>query len=192
MLASCSDNTQSYAPAAAASSAFPRHSERPDTTITCRAPQYPVPGKYVMLLVTTGVLKGESYSTGPSSYWIEETLAPRAAASEAVPEPSGTQPPTYQYPGEYHLQALKQTGCMVLVTTLNLRPFPGGRTNAKTVGAPLVKGSYTSTVVSQGSMSIVISNLTPAGGTGELILRNGDHSIFDTGTIALKARTEVP
>ena len=72
------------------------------------------------------------------------------------------------------------------------KAFPGGTVNAKSVGAPRVKGTYKSTIVVEGPMSVVISNLSANGGVGEVRLKNGNRTIFDTGTIALKPRKEVP
>jgi len=165
-----------------------------DTTIAaaCTNGTAKVPGTYI-LMVAFGNVKSSKFTSQTGSLWLQERYV--KATPGPTPKPSTVPsakpgPPDYIYTGTYALKNSKQTGCAVLMTTENGKPFAGTTQNAFAVGAPVVKAkayNLVSTGVT-GNLVLTIASLSASGGRGSAKLTTMTGTLYDTATITLTAR----
>jgi hypothetical protein len=113
------------------------------------------------------------------------TISPTTAPT-STPSPQ----PLYVYSGTFtvtHNRTTEPTGCAVLITTQNGAPLLGQNVNSDVAGSPNLEGSFTSTLVANGSVTALsLTNLSANGGNGTFSLSDGS-----TGTLSFTSRRSV-
>jgi hypothetical protein len=154
---------------------------------TCTAPIYKVPGTYVGLVAFGNVAAGTF--TSQTGLWVQSVYKPGTMPTPSAIPSAKPGPPEFVYVGTYAMKKSKITGCAVLLTTQNGKPFKHSTQNAFGVGSPLVKAKGLSiSPVTTGNLTMTITGLSASGGKGSAILTTSAGAPYDTATITLTAR----
>jgi hypothetical protein len=174
--------------------------------LTCTAPASRIPGTYAELIAFGGTVRGSTFTSGKGglSLWllakfVKATPGPTPSpGSTATPKPTPTPvvtappgQPLYVYFGTYVLKKYGQ-GCALLIASVNGKTIKGQKGSGLAVGFPNFKSDTRPLNVTEGALTMTISNLGVTGGKGSAILANpkGGANI-DTGTVTFVGRVEI-
>jgi hypothetical protein len=168
-------------------------------TVTCGKKER-VPGTYA-LLIASGNVKKTTFTTIAGSLWelsaITEGTPPPSTSPSSSPTtgPTSTPKPTgpeYLYLGDYSTKKSGH-GCAILIATVSHKRFQGDTYNAFGIGFPSVKAKYPRyKLISHGPLAVTISGLSATSGKGKATLKNTTGTTYDTGSISLVERIELP
>lgn len=161
----------------------------PDVAPTCKAKPSKLPGNYTVVGAYGHVVNGKFVADlgfGQSGYAV---LHYTATNPTPTPTPSPTKTPLYLYIGTFTSTGQAPTkGCFGLLTTITGKPLGGhGIDNASAGGAPIFSQATRHSTVTAGFLvSMLITGLSPTGGSGTFVLDNGAR-----GTITLTGRIQI-
>jgi hypothetical protein len=127
--------------------------------------------------------------TSQTGIWVQSIYKPGTMPTPSAIPSAKPGPPEFIYVGTYVMKKSKETGCAVLLTTQNGKPFKGETQNAFGVGSPLVKAKGVKiSVITTGNLTMTITGLSASGGKGTAVLTTSANAPYDTATITLTGR----
>jgi hypothetical protein len=165
---------------------------------TCTTANEKLPGEYLFMLAE-GKVTGTTFST-KGALVSEWTLNKYTVVAHPTPTPHPTSEPTtgptpkpakiWYYLGNYTLKVHKQSGCAILITSQNGKPFLSTISaiaeNAVTFSQPNFKEGPN---LAAGVLSETVTGLSASGGHGTATLTTTKGAPYDTATITLLGRT---
>jgi hypothetical protein len=165
----------------------------------CDAPNVKIPGTYLEM-ISSGTVKGSTYTSGKlvsvwfSSKYTVDTKPTPTPTGQPTSGPTATPRPVeiYYYTGTYTTKITKQSGCAVIIATVNGKPIISGLLG-NGIGENSVQytqPNVNSKTLATGPMSETILGLSASGGHGTATLKTSKGQLYDTATITLTKRTE--